>query len=168
MSLWQHLFGSRPDRRDRVRRLWQAVVAAGRHPAWYRAGVADSVAGRFDMISTMLAVVLNRLGSDPSHGDNCAALAELFVDEMDAQLRQEGVGDIVVGKHVGRLVSLLGGRAGALRVAGGQSDLLDYLDRNVAMNEDADRERLATMLGARIAEITAQGDGQLLAGELGE
>ena len=34
---------------------------------------------------------------------------------MDGQLRQMGIGDIVVGKHIGRMMSMLGGRIGAYR-----------------------------------------------------
>ena len=44
-----------------------------------------------------------------------ALLTEWFVEEMDGQLREQGVGDVVVGKHVGRLMATLGGRIGALR-----------------------------------------------------
>ena len=36
---------------------------------------------------------------------------------MDASLRQIGIGDYVVGKHIGRLMGALGGRLGALREA---------------------------------------------------
>jgi cytochrome b pre-mRNA-processing protein 3 len=46
-----------------------------------------------------------------------ALLTELFVTDMDGQLRESGVGDMVVGKHIGRLMSVLGGRLGAYREA---------------------------------------------------
>ena len=36
---------------------------------------------------------------------------------MDGTLRQIGIGDFVVGKHVGKLVGALGGRLGAFREA---------------------------------------------------
>ena len=44
-------------------------------------------------------------------------VAELFVDDMDGQLRQNGVGDLIVGKHIGKMMSALGGRLGAYRTA---------------------------------------------------
>ena len=37
-------------------------------------------------------------------------LTEIFIDDMDASLRQIGIGDYVVGKHVGRMMGALGGR----------------------------------------------------------
>ena len=41
------------------------------------------------------------------------AAHRLFIDDMDATLRQIGIGDYVVGKHVGRMMGALGGRLGA-------------------------------------------------------
>src|SRR3546814_19005720 len=38
---------------------------------------------------------------------------------MDGSVRQMGIGDLMVGKHVGRMVSALGGRLAAFRDAGG-------------------------------------------------
>jgi cytochrome b pre-mRNA-processing protein 3 len=58
---------------------------------------------------------------------------------MDGQLRQEGVGDIVVGKHVGRMMGALGGRLGAFRegfAPGG--DLDGAIARNLLRAENPD------------------------------
>jgi cytochrome b pre-mRNA-processing protein 3 len=61
-------------------------------------------------------------------------LTELFVTDMDGQLRESGVGDLVVGKHIGRLMSVLGGRLGAYRAAlAGQEDLGAALERNLTL-----------------------------------
>src|SRR3954453_12520928 len=76
--------------------LWHAVVAEARDKRWYRDfGVADTVEGRFDMITLILAVALLRIERE---GDNASsvALTELFIDDMDSQLRQSGVGDLMV------------------------------------------------------------------------
>src|SRR3546814_6821397 len=40
-------------------------------------------------------------------------LTERFIDDMDGQLRQIGIGDFVVGKHVGKMMGALGGRMDA-------------------------------------------------------
>lgn len=78
----------------------------------------DTVEGRFDMVATMVALALIRLEAE---GERARAesvqLTEIFIDDMDGTLRQIGIGDFVVGKHVGRLVGALGGRLGALREA---------------------------------------------------
>ncbi|GGB23824.1 hypothetical protein GCM10011380_11860 [Sphingomonas metalli] len=98
--------------------LYNAVVARARAEHWYEAGaVPDTVDGRFDMIAAVLSMVLIRLEAEPAGADPAAHLAEHFVDDMDAQLRQIGFGDMVVGKQVGRMMSALGGRLGAYREA---------------------------------------------------
>jgi cytochrome b pre-mRNA-processing protein 3 len=71
-------------------------------------------------------------------------LTELFVTDMDGQLRESGVGDLVVGKHIGRLMSVLGGRLGAYRAAlAGQEDLGAALERNLTLAPGADLAALA-------------------------
>ena len=78
-------------------------------------GVADTIDGRFDMIAAVLSIVLLRIEAEPGAESFGVALAERFVDDMDPQLREIGIGDIVVGKHVGKMMSMLGGRLGAYR-----------------------------------------------------
>jgi len=117
MSFLSRLLGTAPDPRESVRPLWHRVIELARDPAYYRdCGVADSVAGRFDMITAVLSVVMVRIEAADLRAES-ALLAELFVEDMDAQLRQFGVNDVVMGKRIGRLMSVLGGRLGAYRGA---------------------------------------------------
>ncbi len=114
-------------RRDRSAALplYDAVVARARAPHWYVEGaVPDTLDGRFDMVAAVLAMVLLRLEEDPDGPEPTARLTERFVDDMDAQIRQIGFGDMVVGKHVGRMMGMLGGRLGVYRdgLAGGDLD----------------------------------------------
>ena len=112
--------------------LYNAVVLRGRAPHWYvEGGVPDTLDGRFDMIAAVLAAVLLRLETDPAGAATAARVTERFVDDMDGQLREIGIGDIVVGKHVGRMMSMLGGRLGAYRDALAASDLAPALVRNL-------------------------------------
>lgn len=98
--------------------LYDAVVRHARQEHWYVAGaVPDTVDGRFDMIAAVLSMVLIRLEDDPGGATAGARLTEHFVDDMDAQLRQIGIGDITVGKHMGKMMAALGGRLGAYRDA---------------------------------------------------
>lgn len=115
-----------------MRPLYDAVVREGRQPHWYMEGmVPDTMDGRFDMIVAILALVLLRL-EELGGRQESAWLTELFVDDMDGQLRQEGIGDVVVGKHVGRMMSALGGRLSAYRAAlTGEARMHDALLRNL-------------------------------------
>ena len=126
------LFRTDPDPREALRPLWDAVVHTARAPHWYRdGGVPDTLDGRFDMISLVLALVLHRIDADPAHKLAGVQLTELFVADMDGQMRQIGFGDMVVGKQVGRMVGALGGRLGAYRAPDDSDDLKAALVRNL-------------------------------------
>ncbi len=117
--------------------LYAAVVAEARRPDWYLAGqVPDTLDGRFDMVALVLALVMIRLEDDgpaqPSAAQACADLTERFIRDMDGTLRQDGIGDQVVGKHIGRMVAALGGRLGAYRDArDDDTGFAEALRRNV-------------------------------------
>lgn len=115
MSFIDRLFGRR-NANEAVRPLYNQVVAEGRAPHWYReGGVPDTIDGRFEMIAAILALVIARLELEPEQRQNVAWLVELFVHDMDSQLREIGIGDMVVGKHMGKMMGALGGRIGAYR-----------------------------------------------------
>nr|WP_314441396.1 ubiquinol-cytochrome C chaperone family protein [uncultured Sphingomonas sp.] len=99
--------------------LYAQVVARAREPHWYVAGrVPDTMEGRFSVLATLLALTDIRLEQGGSDAHKASVgLAECFVHDMDSQLRQDGVGDPVMGKRVGSLVGALGGRVGAWRRA---------------------------------------------------
>ncbi len=102
--------------------LYAAVVAEARRPDWYLAGdVPDTLDGRFDMVALVLSLLLIRLEDEatPAAAQLSADVTERFIADMDGSLRQDGIGDQVVGKHIGRMVAALGGRLGAYREARG-------------------------------------------------
>ena len=141
MSILKRVFGDRDDRSG-LMPLYRAIVERARQPRWYREGmVPDTLDGRFDMVAALLTLALLRLEAEGERGRAPSALlTELFVDDMDGQLRQLGIGDIVVGKHIGKMMSALGGRLTAYRdglASGG--DLEGALERNLYRGEAADR-----------------------------
>ncbi|MGE3693538.1 MAG: ubiquinol-cytochrome C chaperone family protein, partial [Novosphingobium sp.] len=138
MSLLSRLFGPKAHDRTLMRPLWHRVVEVAREKEWYSAcGVADTVAGRFDMITLVLAMVLLRMEREEALIAPSVRLTELFVDDMDGQLRNKGVGDLVVGKHIGKLMGVLGGRLGALREAlpQGEAAVAQVAQRNATLAE---------------------------------
>ena len=168
MNLLARLFRSAPDPREALRPLWHRVVEISREPEWYaECGVADTVAGRFDMITAVLALVLLQLERDGDGGPQSALLAELFVEDMDGQLRESGVGDIVVGKHIGKLMASLGGRIGAYRAALADPVLLeDAVRRNVSLLDECGPEALAERLRSLAAQLDATAADALLGGRI--
>jgi len=170
MSLLSRLFGPKTDDRAPVRPLWHRVVEIAREPEWYAAGgVADTVAGRFDCITLVLSVVMVRMEHSAELSLPLARLAELFVEDMDGQLRESGVGDMVVGKHIGRLMSTLGGRIGAYRAGLEAEDaavLADAVRRNVSLVAEARADSVATRARDLARSLAALDDAALLAGKI--
>ncbi|HEX9964639.1 MAG TPA: ubiquinol-cytochrome C chaperone family protein [Allosphingosinicella sp.] len=131
----------------------------------------DTLEGRFDMLATMLALVLIRLESEGERAQaQSVALTEIFIDDMDGTLRQIGIGDFVVGKHVGKLVGALGGRLGAFREALAEAAPLEpALRRNIWRDgpaDDAQVEFVAGRLRRFHAGLSATAMEPLLAGKL--
>jgi len=169
LSLISRLFGKAKADRAPLRPLWHRVVQIARERHWYaESGIADSVSGRFDAITLVLSVVLLRMEREKALIEPSVRLTEIFVEDMDGQLRQSGVGDLVVGKHIGKLMGVLGGRLGAIREAlpQGEAALAPVLERNVTLAEGADLSRLAAAvleLGRQIERLEAD---DLLAGRI--
>ncbi|QTD57502.1 ubiquinol-cytochrome C chaperone family protein [Parasphingorhabdus cellanae] len=124
--------------------LYNAVIAEGRQLDWYEQGaVPDTLDGRFDMIAAILCAVMIRLEQAEEARQEIAWLTELFVTDMEGQLRQIGIGDLIVGKRVGEMMGALGGRLGAYRNAlTGTADLAEALTRNLYRGEAPAQEAL--------------------------
>jgi cytochrome b pre-mRNA-processing protein 3 len=168
IGLWRRLFGRAE--REKLAPLYRAIIAEARLPAWYReGGVPDTLDGRFDMVAAILSLVLLRLEDEGGSARSSSAyLTELFVEDMDGQLRERGIGDIIVGKHIGRMMGALGGRLGALRAAFAGGDLEDAIQRNIYRGVQPDPSamavvrdglsRLRTRLAATPAPALIQGN----------
>ena len=108
--------------------------------------MADTVQGRFDMITLVLSMVLLRMEREEALRPSSTWLTELFVADMDGQLRETGMDDPTLGKEMGKPVSVLGGRLGALREAEGDAArIAAVVARNAAVEGDG------SLVAARLA-----------------
>ena len=171
MGLLDRLMGRKTDDRAEVRPLWHRIVAVARRGQWFADdGVPDTLEGRFDMVTALLVIVLLRMEREPGLIAPSVKLTELFVDDMDGQLREIGVGDLVVGKHMGKLMSLLGGRLGAFREALAKADdaaLAEAVGRNVTLAEGTDPLAVAQGLRSLADELAGLSADELLAARFG-
>jgi len=170
LSFLQKIFGQAKQRAP-LAPLYRAIVAEGRDPTWYHAGVPDTLDGRFDMVAAVMALALLRIEAEGEAGRTPSILlTELFIDDMDGTLRQIGIGDHVVGKHVGKMMGALGGRLSAFR-AGRESGggFADAVRRNIFHESPPSEEALKTV-AARLEAFADGLDGiggeALLAGRL--
>jgi cytochrome b pre-mRNA-processing protein 3 len=116
--------------------LYGAIVAQARLPSFYLTyGVADTVEGRFDMIVLHLVLLFRRLAREPELSRSLGqGVFDRFCRDMDHNLREMGVGDLSVPKHMRRLAEAFYGRAGAYEQALASADdglLTAALARNV-------------------------------------
>jgi cytochrome b pre-mRNA-processing protein 3 len=91
---------------------------------------------------------------------------------MDGSLRDIGIGDMVIGKHMGKVMSALGGRLGAYRKAlaegAPEADLAEVLARNVYRGcpSEGAAEDLAVAVRELKTRIAAASTEALLKGEI--
>ena len=169
MALFDRLLGRKTDEPN-LRPLWHRVVEIAREPGWYaKGGVADTVPGRFDAITLVLSLVLLQMEASEAARGETGRLTELFVSDMDGQLRQSGVGDVVMGKHMGKLMSAFGGRLDAFRDGLAQADdaaLIAAIERNITLIEGASPAAIAAEMRVLAATLVASDDAAVLAGEI--
>jgi cytochrome b pre-mRNA-processing protein 3 len=157
----KQFFGGSGVANPRSDSVYAGIVALARRPWLYsRAGVPDTVSGRFDMIVLHLALVMERLRDG---GPQEAALAQAVLDtmfaDMDRSLREMGVGDLSVAKQMRTMAGAYYGRAIAYREAFAAADpaaaVAEVLARNLYPAEPASRAELARLAGHAVAFRTA-------------
>jgi len=173
-------FRRSPARRS-IHALYGAIVAQARYPAFYTSyGVPDTVEGRFDLIVLHLVLVLHRLdregetpdgiGRGPA-GDAGQQLFDTFCRDLDANLREMGVGDLAVPKRMQGFGEAFYGRLRAYRAAFAcvnDRELENALARNIfgVAGGDDRAVRLARYARAAAAQLAAAAVGALLAGTM--
>jgi len=98
---------------------FEAVTRLARRPHWYVEGqVPDTLDGRFAVLATLTALALVRLEADGEPGDAVSvALTERFIEAMEAEHRELGIGDPTLGKTMRKLVGSLARRVELWRSA---------------------------------------------------
>jgi hypothetical protein len=106
-------------RNRKIDDLYGAIVAQSRRAAFYIGyGVPDTIDGRFDLIVLHMVLLLARLdrGGLPAR-DLGQSLFDLFCRDLDANLREMGVGDLAVPKRMRQFAEAFYGRQAAYLAA---------------------------------------------------
>lgn len=161
-----HLFRRIP-RDDSIASLYGTIVAQARAPAFYQSyGVPDTVNGRLEMIMLHAVLLLGRLEGEAELRRLGQAVFDAFCRDMDASLREMGVGDLAVPRRMRGIGEAFYGRQTVYRkalTAPDQGPLAAALARNVfagASGPDG-ADRLAAYVRASVRELAAQ-DGEAL------
>jgi cytochrome b pre-mRNA-processing protein 3 len=104
---------------SRGRELFEALIAQARDPHWYVEGtVPDTLDGRFAVLATVNALLLVRLEDEGEAGNQLSvALTERFIEVMESEHRELGMGDPTLGRTVRKLVGSLSRRTDLWRAA---------------------------------------------------
>ena len=116
--------------------LYGAIVAQARLPAFYRRyGVPDTVAGRLEVLMLHLVLVLGHLKNGTAENRQLGQqLFDLFCDDMDATMREMGIGDLAVPRKMRRIGEAFYGRQVtylAALAAPNDNELILALERNL-------------------------------------
>jgi cytochrome b pre-mRNA-processing protein 3 len=155
-----------------IRALYGAVVAQARAAAFYADfGVPDTVEGRFDLIVLHLVLLLRRLGPDSDLGSSLGQdLFDEFCRDLDANLREMGVGDLAVPKRMQGFAEAFYGRQAAYLEAIAAADRQAFknaLSRNIFSGGIEDgAARLVRYAYVAMSEMAGQADDVLLRGEV--
>jgi cytochrome b pre-mRNA-processing protein 3 len=152
-------------------KLFAAATAEARQPHWYQAGaVPDTIDGRFAVLATVIALVIVRLEQLGTEGNSASvALTERFIEVMESEHRQMGLGDPKLGRTVRKLVGSLSRRVVLWRSAAagerewskaaGESVYKDEVAGDALDHSSAALQRLWTAI--RAAGLDALLDGKL-------
>ena len=156
--------------RGTIEAIYGMIVTQAREPLFYRdLGVPDTVNGRFDLLLLHLWMALHRLRSVADAGGLVQALFDRFCEDMDANLREMGVGDLAVPKRMQAFGEAFYGRAAAYAqaLAAGGDGLAPAIGRKVLDGREPDNaRRLAAYAQTAMASLAAQDDAALLGGSL--
>lgn len=154
-------------------KIYGRVVAQARQPVFYaRHGVPDTPEGRYEIVVLHLWLAVDRLqGIEPGGQRLARDLTERFVEDMDDNLREMGVGDMVVPKKVKRAAAGLLERADIYKRAlqgGGEIALKEALAQIFSVAPEAKLQTglLADYMESAHRMLATQTDTDVLSGRL--
>ena len=105
------MFHYRALRKKTAKKLYESAVSKAREPVFYQDyNVPDTVDGRYEMISLHTLLFIRRLNALEKKKEAQGLFDVMFVI-MDKSIREIGVGDLSVPKHMKRMMKGFKGRA---------------------------------------------------------
>jgi len=152
---------------------YQRIVDQARQPVFFTEhGVPDTLDGRFELICLHAFLYLHRLKADrPQASPFCQSFFDRMFADFDRSLREIGVGDLSVGKHVKRMARAFYGRILSYEagLAGDDAALAVALARNVFGTVSAPEcaaDEMAAYVRRAVRTLRSQSATDLLAGDI--
>ncbi len=155
-------------------RAYASLLLRVRAPGFYKIfGVPDTFDGRFELLLFHIFIVVNRLANEGQAGmDFNQALFDRTFADMDQTLREMGIGDMGIPKHMRRMMKAFNGRMHAYDEALKQGDgaLAIALRRNLyGTLEDSDVpdiQNIMRYMKVAMMQIAKEPAAKLMAGEI--
>jgi cytochrome b pre-mRNA-processing protein 3 len=140
-------------RKQEVTRLYDGLVSRAREPVFFKNfGVADSLDGRFDMLTFHAWLVLKEL----KEGALAQALTDRIFTSFDEALREQGAGDMGIGHRLKAMAKAFYGRIAAYEAAQNEQELAAALAKNLWRGGEVDdRARALAAYGNRARQSLA-------------
>jgi len=140
------------------------IAAHIREPAFFKKHkVPDTFDGRYDLLLVHAFIVMQALRQigDSREGMFNQALFDATFSNMDQTLREMGIGDMGISKHMRKMMKAFNGRMHAYATSLERGDLLEVLHRNLYSGDEAvdlkTVERFATYVTKQLERLTDQG-----------
>ena len=166
-------FSGRNSAREAADVAYRRVVEQARQRVFFADyGVPDTLDGRFELICLHAFLYLHRLKADrPQASPLCQSFFDQMFADFDRSLREMGVGDLSVGKHVKRMARAFYGRILSYEagLADDNSALALALARNVFGTVSAPEcaaDDMAAYVRRAVLALRRQSAAELLAGEI--
>ena len=136
-----NFFGKNAARKALGGRLYTVLVARAREPAFFREfEVPDTVDGRFDLVALHGWLALEHL-----KGENAQALTDAIFVGFDEAMREQGQGDMGLGRKMRQFADAWYGRMTVYGAAGDEEALAEALARNLYRNRPDNAIRARTL-----------------------
>lgn len=165
---FNHFSKSRSGSDRTIGTIYGMIVARAREPGFYEVfGVPDTVDGRFDLLVLHLWMALRRLRAG-GQTQLAQGLFDHFCNDMDANLREMGVGDLTVPKRMQKFGEAFYGRSTAYDAAmeAGHEALAQALCKNVLNGKKLEEaRRLASYVETTLADLSARDEADFISGK---
>ncbi len=128
-------------KRETAEEIYHSALAQARAAGFYGPGrIPDTVEGRFEVLMLHVFFVVDALGARPDAAGLSQEVFDAFFSDMDAALREMGVGDLSVAKKIKAMSEAFYGRAKAYRegLAEGDEALAAALARNLFVHGEVE------------------------------
>lgn len=127
------LFKQKNKTEDKAEQIYEVALMNTRDVVFYQDyGVPDSFDGRFDLLLLHLFIQLNRIMESKDYNKVSQKLFDITFRDMDQTLREMGIGDMGITKHLKRMMKAFNGRMHAYQDAlEDKQEIKDVLTRNL-------------------------------------